>query len=99
MKNQQDTTIGNRIFTIRDSHHLTQEEFAGKLFVTPATISRYETDNRSPSIDFLVRLHKKFDADLYWVLFGKESELNLGLNNHEKEILTAACNILQKLTS
>ncbi|MDA8428152.1 MAG: helix-turn-helix domain-containing protein [Geobacteraceae bacterium] len=66
--------IGNRIRTVRESQKLSQEAFAGRMNVTPATINRYEKGHRVPDADFLNRLVIQFSCDAKWLLTGVESD-------------------------
>ncbi|MCR5073473.1 MAG: helix-turn-helix domain-containing protein, partial [Clostridiales bacterium] len=49
-------TIGNRIREARKKQGMTQEELAGKMFVTPQAVSQWERDLTIPSADKLTVL-------------------------------------------
>ena len=55
--------IASNIQDIRNSSGLTQEEFAGKLFVTRQAVSRWETGETTPTIDTLKKIFDLFKVD------------------------------------
>lgn len=67
------SSIGSRIRNIRDLE--SRASFAEKLCIGTATLQRYEGDERSPDIDFLVRLQKLTGYSLDYLIYGKESSL------------------------
>ncbi len=66
-------TIGQRIRERRQELGLTQDEIAKALSVTPQHISAIELDQRSPSLDFLVRLAEYLGTTTDFLLTGKET--------------------------
>ena len=63
--------LGSRIKQIRKGLNLTQRELAERLNVTPPTISEIESGRYNPSIEFLIRLNKEFNVNLYYLLLGE----------------------------
>ena len=45
--------FAEKLIAIRRAHHLTQEQFAAKLFVTRQAVSRWERDEVTPGIDMM----------------------------------------------
>ncbi|MFA6861102.1 MAG: helix-turn-helix transcriptional regulator [Bacilli bacterium] len=56
--------VGNRIRTLREEKKLTQEELAGKVFVTRQAISSWEKGQSFPDIDNVVSLCEIFQVSL-----------------------------------
>lgn len=57
-------TIGEKIFKHRKQAGLSQEELADKMNVTRQSISLWETDQTTPSLDSLILLAEIFDVSL-----------------------------------
>lgn len=86
-----------KIKEIREELKLNQKEFAEKLGLSPAAISRYEKNERSPDSNFLYLLIDKLGVDPMWLfldrghvlsqynLFSKTYEL--AVQNDQKEEL------------
>ncbi len=66
-------TIGQRIRERRQELGLTQDSIAKALAVTPQHISAIELDQRSPSLDFLVRLAEHLGTTTDFLLTGEET--------------------------
>lgn len=66
--------IGNRVKTLRNKHHMTQKELSAKLGLTPKMVSFYESSQRMPPIDIILKLVSIFDVS---------SDYLLGLSNTE----------------
>ena len=83
--------LGRRIKDLRKSHGLTQEELGKKINVTKVSISCYENETRTPSLETLLELSEIFGVDLNY-LFGrdkfvvKDSDTEYGLYMAEEEI-------------
>ncbi|WP_314338918.1 helix-turn-helix transcriptional regulator [Acinetobacter guillouiae] len=67
------TSIGSRIRNIRGRE--SRSSFAEKLNIGTATLQRYEGDERSPDIDFLVKLQQITGYSLDYLIYGKESSI------------------------
>lgn len=63
--------VGNRIRHVRESLNLNQKDFAEKLEMSAPMLSEIENGKKKPGIDFIVKLAKKFDVNLYYILFGE----------------------------
>ena len=64
MHREGDVMIGEKIKKLRLSLGLTQTEFARKLFVTPAAVSQWESNNTRPDMDRLMKISKEFSVPL-----------------------------------
>jgi transcriptional regulator with XRE-family HTH domain len=73
MTGEKENDIGYRIKQVRLELKLKQQEFAEKLDISGPSLSEIETGKTNPGIDLLVRLHKDFNVNLYYVLFGEGS--------------------------
>jgi len=67
-------SFGGRVKKIRSKMRLSQTAFAEKLSVGgPATVSKYEKNQREPDIATLVKIAKLGNKSLDWLLTGKSS--------------------------
>ena len=57
--------IGQKIQSFRSQHGMTQEELAGKIDVTPNTISRWETATYKVQIENLESLSRIFGVQIW----------------------------------
>ncbi len=62
--------IGKNIRDLRVRGGMTQEELAGKLFVTRQTVSNYETGKTRPDLDLLIKIAELLDTDANTLLYG-----------------------------
>lgn len=58
----------NRIKKLRKKSGLTQKQLAKKIGVNTVTLSRYETGDRKPKIDKLLKMSKIFGVKLEYLL-------------------------------
>lgn len=65
--------IGARIFSIRKSLGITQEEMADKLNISQSGFRRLESGSAFPNGVVLVGLHEIYGVDLTWLLYGTHS--------------------------
>ena len=63
--------LGSRIKDLRKRHGLTQEELGKKINVTKVSISCYENETRTPSLETLLELSDIFHVDPNY-LFGTD---------------------------
>ena len=84
-------SFGNKLKTYRKIYNLTQEELAKKLNTTKQVISRYESEQRSPSLSTAIEFSKKLDVPLETLADIKtpSGETGLFLSAREKELLIA----------
>lgn len=64
-------SISKKILDIRKANHLSQDEFANKLFVTRQAVSRWENSETTPTVPMLEYICKTFKVDAN-TLFGME---------------------------
>ncbi|WP_368489729.1 helix-turn-helix transcriptional regulator [Clostridium sp. BJN0013] len=57
--------IIKQIIEERNAQHLTQKQFADKVGIRQSNISRLESGNYNPSIDFLQKIAKALGKDLH----------------------------------
>lgn len=84
--------LGERLFTLRKSKNLTQDDVAEKLKVTRQTISKWETNQSTPDFDKIVPLCELFKIGVEELLTGKKpeekSENQNNLEKHKETVLT-----------
>ena len=66
--------FGYRLRELRDSKNLTQTQVAKRLSLSKTTISGYENNIKTPSLDVLVKLS---------ILYGVSADYILGLENRK----------------
>lgn len=62
-----------RMKSIRERHGLSQEEFAKRIGISNATISRYEAGLRAPDIETILAIADEFKVPVNW-LCGDEKD-------------------------
>lgn len=67
-------TLGNRLYEMRKSKGLSQENVAEMLGVTRQTISKWETDQSTPDFDKIIPLCKLYEISTQELLTGKKQE-------------------------
>lgn len=55
---------GKKIKALREKHNLTQQQLAEKLNINQQNLARYELDQRTIKVDFLLKLCKLFNVEL-----------------------------------
>jgi transcriptional regulator with XRE-family HTH domain len=72
MKTQKsiETDMGRRIKKLRMSLGLSQREFSDYLGIANNTLSKYESNDRTPGLEILIKLKKLFFIDLNWLIAG-----------------------------
>lgn len=66
--------LGEKLFELRKSKNLSQEEVAEKLNVTRQTVSKWETNQSTPDFDKIIPLCDLFEISTDELLRGKKSE-------------------------
>ncbi len=74
--------LGDRLRALRMRHRWTQEDLAKKLNVAVSTVSGYESGNRKPDIETLLRVAEIFNISLDHLLDRKTEQI-IDLNDHE----------------
>ncbi len=81
--------LGERLYALRKSKNLTQDEVAEKLKVTRQTISKWETNQSTPDFDKIVPLCELFEIGVEELLTGKKpEEVQEEQENNEEKVLT-----------
>ncbi len=73
--------LGKKIKLYRENKKMTQNEVAGILDVSPATISKYETDALEPNIESLKRLAELFEISVDELLNEEEKKFDISKIN------------------
>lgn len=78
-------TIGQRLAELRKKSGLTQNELAEKLMVSNKAVSKWESDNGNPSMEFLPQLAKILNCSLDYLITGSEHKPDIeDINNDYK---------------
>jgi len=79
-----------RIRELREQRHLNQEGLAQKISASQSTISAYETGDRTPDLEMLIRLSKFFGVSIDYLVSISEIKQSLSQNDltdTERELL------------
>lgn len=66
--------LKEQLVKLRKNHKKTQEDIAKLLGITRPAYTAYESGNRQPDYDSLIKLAKFYDVSLDYLLTGKEKE-------------------------
>lgn len=66
--------LGEKLFELRKTKNLTQDEVAEKLNVTRQTVSKWETNQSSPDFDKIVPICELFEIGVEELITGKKEE-------------------------
>lgn len=64
------SSVARNIRRLRISHHMTQEDLAGKMYVTRQAVSNWETGKNQPDTDTLIALAEVFGTDANELIYG-----------------------------
>jgi transcriptional regulator with XRE-family HTH domain len=67
-------TMGEMILKLRKQQGISQEELAGKMYVSRQTVSQWETNQTAPSIENLIRLKEIFGVPIDQLICGNEAK-------------------------
>jgi transcriptional regulator with XRE-family HTH domain len=79
---------GERIARLREKHGLTQEELAGKLGITRASLSHYETSRREPDYDTITNIASLFRVSTDYLL-GRTNQADLQLDTEVRHFVNS----------
>jgi repressor LexA len=65
-------TIGERVAELRKRRSLTQEELARILFVNRSTVTKWETDDREISCEYVGKIAVALNTSCDYLILGKE---------------------------
>lgn len=85
--------LGSAIREARIQKHLSQEELAEKVGITPTHMKHIESEHRKPSIDVLYRIVRTINLSLDDLFFPEESDSQEELRKVER--LLRQCNMKQ----
>jgi transcriptional regulator with XRE-family HTH domain len=68
--------IAKNIKSLRKKNKISQEELAGKLYVTRQTISNYENGKSNPDIETLQQLAEVFGTDIDSMIYGERKRVS-----------------------
>lgn len=80
--------LGEKLFELRKTKNLTQDEVAEKLNVTRQTVSKWETNQSSPDFDKIVPICELFEIGVEELLTGKKEEKQDENEEQEEKVLT-----------
>lgn len=75
--------IGNKIYQLRRSINMTQQELADKIGISVTFLSEIENGRKSMSVDTLVKLSKSLQVSLDTIVFGNDTE-----NDMQKDVVS-----------
>lgn len=84
--------FGERIKKLRKQKTLTQEQLAKRLWVTKSIISAYESGNKYPSLDMLIKLSQTFNVSTDYLL-GVNKKQSIDISNLSENQI----NIIKKI--
>lgn len=71
--NKEDIDIGERLRSLRESMHMTREEFSEKIDITDSFLGQIERGERALSVKTLKKVVKYTGISADYLLFGKNS--------------------------
>lgn len=66
-------TIGQRIWYLRITNHMTQDALAKRLYVSGNTISSWEHGRTEPNLETIVKLSELFGVSLLYLITGEST--------------------------
>lgn len=93
--------FGIRLKTLRKGRHLTQQQLADRLGVAKSVVSYYETGDRFPSYDVLIKIARTFHVTTDYLLGMERTHmLNLsGLTEEDISVVETVADALRKKKS
>ncbi|MBD9010108.1 MAG: helix-turn-helix domain-containing protein [Clostridiales bacterium] len=90
--------FGENLKSLRTKKGLSQTQLATKLWLNKSIISAYENEQRSPSLDVLIKLSYEFNVSMEYLL-GIERYKTLdisGLNDEQVTVVNSLVELLRK---
>lgn len=90
--------FGENLKSLRTKKGLSQTQLAAKLWLNKSIISAYENEQRSPSLDVLIKLSYEFNVSMEYLL-GIERDKTLdisGLNDEQVTVVNSLVELLRK---
>ena len=90
--------FGKKLRNLRKANHLTQKQLAERIGVRNSIISFYEVEERTPSIEIIIKLAKTFHVTTDYLLgIDKNESADLtGLNEEDKTVILSMIELLRK---
>ena len=85
--------LGNRLAELRKKHNLTQREMADKLNVSNQLISKWETEQVVPGVEYLIKISELFDVSLDELVLDKKQKTHLKKNKIHSSMLAMGSKI------
>ena len=89
--------FGENLKSLRTKKGLSQTQLATKLWLNKSIMSAYENEQRSPSLDALIKLSYEFNVSMEYLL-GIEREKTLdisGLNDEQVTVVNSLVELLR----
>lgn len=90
--------FGENLKSLRTKKGLSQTQLATKLWLNKSIISAYENEQRSPSLDVLIKLSYEFNVSMEYLLgIEKDKTLDIsGLNDEQVTVVNSLVELLRK---
>ena len=88
--------VPNKFKEIRIKNHLTQRQMAERLGVSKSVVNYYETGNRTPSIDILIRFSSIFHISTDYLL-GLDKTRTLDVSGLSEDDINAVQTMIDAL--
>lgn len=89
--------LGERLNKLRQERGLTQQELADLFHISNSTISSYETGNRIPDVEFLLKLSKFYNISSDYIIGLSDSRLPLDIMNSIVADQVSYQNVIEKI--
>lgn len=86
--------IGRNIYELRKKRGWSQSDLARKLDKKTSTISSYETDSKTPSVDTIIAMSELFGVSIDELIYGENAEV-LSTKHLAAEQKRAVADLLQ----
>lgn len=86
-------TIGNRVISLLAEKGLKQKDLANYLGTKPSTVNGWNSENRNPSSDLILRICEFLNVDCQYLLSGISQKDNIFINKEDREWLDLIHNL------
>jgi transcriptional regulator with XRE-family HTH domain len=99
MMNQSKKALSERLKASRENKNLKQNKIADMLDIHNSTLAKYESGDREPDTDTLIRLADLYEVSLEWLIAGKTSrETNTYQGGYKSGDFLSVGGILHQIT-
>ena len=77
--------IGERLKALRNAMRLKQIELAKDLNLNPSAVSQMESGRTKPSLETMVEIAQKYNADLHWLITGQGQMFAQNAGNNQQK--------------